>query len=344
MERQSSIDAAIDALGKGRADDYVISPTQHADGLAAQAPALAKLLRCSELSTIARSYERKGAEAGQAQAVFKRTVDRANWAVLLTAIFSALLLATPLASFLGAGLGKAQIVLGICGVLSGALGAMWLFKVREGRLLERWMGARAGAETRRLEYFALAATWRDDGAPSEIPLPLLQCEYFRRYQLDVQIAYYGGRAADHERAANLWLGLSAFAVFLAMAATGIGGVAGGITGSALVAFAGLGVIATALASFASAREATSQDRRNAERYSRTLEALEGLSARLDAVREAAARGEREPLEQFVAAVHEQLSLEHRQWLETSESTKASMAELEGSLAKLQTKPGKGTGG
>lgn len=325
------ITAAKDVIGEGEKDDYVIAPIKHADQLAEKAPALAKILRRSELSTVARLYEEKDAEAGKAQAIFKRTANRANWAVLLTACFSALLLMTAPINALSKD--WLHILLGLCGILSGALGAMWLFRIREGSLLQRWMTARAGAETRRIEYFELSTTVKDDGESSSIPLPLLQLEYFRRYQLEVQGAYYRGRSTDHERSADKILTLSSIAVFLAAVATGIGGLVGG----KWVLMAGIGVIAASLGSFASAKEAVNQDRRNMERYRRTREALEGLSARLDAVRQAAVQGEREPLEKFVAAVNEQLSLEHRQWLETSESTAASLAKLEDALARLKTK-------
>ena len=336
MERDELLVAARDAIGGEGENDYVIAPSKHADQLAGKAPALAKILRGSELSAIARLYEEKDTQAGQAQLLFKGTADRANWSVFLTACFSALLLMmVPLAvlstgSAAGNGL---RIALGVCGILSGALGSMWLFKIREGRLLERWMTARAAAEAQRVKYFELAATTQDDGKDSAIPLPLLQLEYFRRYQLEVQRTYYRRRGADHERGADRMLGLSAMAVGLASFATGIGGLLGG----EWVSLAGIGVIATALSGFASAKEAVSQDRRNMERYERTFEALESLSGKLDAVRMAAVNGERAPLEQLVAAVHEQLSLEHRQWLETAESTAASLAKLDETLAKLKEK-------
>lgn len=69
-------------------------------------------------------------------------------------------------------------------------------------------------------------------------------------------------------------------------------------------------------------EATAQNRRNAERYARTADSLDGLYA-LDRVRQAVAAGERESRTEYVAAVHDQLSLEHRQWLaETAEASRA----------------------
>lgn len=338
MEYNQLITAAMDAIGEGEKDDYVIAPTKHADQHAGKAPALARILRRSELSAIARLYEEKDTEAKQAQFVFKRTAGRANWAVFLTAFFSALLLMTvPLATLLAGIVNQLQILLVSCGFLSGMLGSVWLFKIREGRQLERWMTARAAAEIQRIKYFKLATTLKDDGKDSSIPLPLLQLEYFRRYQLDVQRAYYRRRGADHERATDSLLTLGAFAAAGAPVATGIGGLLRGGLGPEWVSIAGLAVIATALSQFASAKEAVSQDRRNMDRYRITLEALESLSGKLDDVRMAAALGERDLLNKFIAEIHDQLSLEHRQWLKSSEGVTESIAKLEGDLAELKAK-------
>ncbi len=62
------------------------------------------------------------------------------------------------------------------------------------------------------------------------------------------------------------------------------------------------------------REAVGQDRRNAERYGRTYELLRELDRRLDLVREAVLSFGNAPLLDYVLAINEQLSLEHRQWL------------------------------
>ncbi|HWP56385.1 MAG TPA: SLATT domain-containing protein [Candidatus Acidoferrales bacterium] len=344
MNYEDLIAAAREAVGEGDPDDHAIAPARHADQLAVKAPALAKILRSSAVGSTARLYQQKDAEALQAQQAFKTTAARANAAVFLTASLSALLLITAPMAIGTAGLGNwLTIFLGSCGIVSGALGSMWLFKLREGKLLERWMTARAGAETRRLKYFELVTSSPAAGPEGSIPLPLLQLEYFRRYQLEVQRVFYRRRGAEHERAADKMLTLSAVSVALASFATGIGGLLGGALHPQWVSLAGFGAIATAIASFASAKEAIGQDRRNMERYRRALEALENLSEKLDAVRLAAAAGEREPLEQFVAAVHEQISLEHRQWLEASESTTESIAKLEDALARAKVKPADAAG-
>lgn len=336
MNRDELIKTAKEAIGEGQLDDYVLAPKNHADLLGPKAPALASILRKSEFNAVAGQYERKDAEAKEAQTIFRKTANRANWAVFVTVCLSAALLITgPLTS---GGVGKSLlVVLGSCGIGSGALGAMWLFRIREGKLLETWMAARAGAETARLSYFDLVTSAQDAGEVSVIPLPLLQLEYFRRYQLDIERAFYKNRRRDHRSAADKMLTVSAFAVALGSLATGLGGLLGAAANPRWVSIAGLGAIAAALSAFASAKEALGQDRRNEERYGRALDALDSLAGKLDQVRNSAAAGAREPMQQFVAAVHEQVSLEHRQWLGTAENTQASLARLEDALTNAREK-------
>ena len=100
------------------------------------------------------------------------------------------------------------------------------------------------------------------------------------------------------------------------------------------------MIATAMATFAGAWESSGQYRRNAQRYQKVLDTLDSFTIRLDAVRRAAAQGDRESLEKFVAGVHEQLSAEIRQWLEVSATTKDVIARLDDALHKAGTKPPK----
>lgn len=336
MTDSDTIDRAVRAIGGQESDDYILRPTQHADSLETEAPALAGLLRRSSLSTVAERYERLDDEASGAQKVFKKTLSQANAAVLLAGVLSA---ATMVIGVLHARLGVhvADALLLVCGVsalVAGGLAAMWLFRVREGRLLETWMTRRADAETARLEYFNEVLRTPGD-APSSIPLALLKLEYFRRYQLDVQLAYYGTRRQQHATSASRTLMLGGMAALAGSITAGAAGVLG-VADVALTAFAGLGVVGTALAAFASTREAMNQDRRNAERYARTLDSLERLKGKLSEVREAAPAEDGVVLADFVAAVHEQLSLEHRQWQEAGESSESAAARLEKALASTRS--------
>jgi len=110
------------------------------------------------------------------------------------------------------------------------------------------------------------------------------------------------------------LSFSGWSVAGAAIATGAAGILGASLHVAFASIAAFGAIFTALGSFASMREAVGQDRRNAERYGRTYELLRELDRRLDLVREAVLSFGNAPLLDYVLAINEQLSLEHRQWL------------------------------
>jgi hypothetical protein len=192
------------------------------------------------------------------------------------------------------------------------------------------MSARASAETARLSYFAALAEPQE--APPDPALDLLKLEYFCRHQYQVQCNYYRRRGRQHEQAANRNLSIGSEAVLLSAGAAGVSGFLGASAGGMAAALGAVGVLGAALSSYASAREAAAQNERNAERYARTQAALENLGGeRLDRVRAAVAKGNAPALAEFVAAVNEQISLEHRQWLEGSEATKAAVAKLEDTL-------------
>lgn len=342
MDLRARIEKARAVIGEQDEGDYAIAPTEHAEGIEEGAPELARLLRSSRVRSIARTYEEKDRRARENQRRFKTTATRANRAVFLTAALGALLLMTvPLSTFLGDGwTGLLQAGLGVGAIVAGTLGSVWLFEIRNGRLLERWMGARADAESRRLRYFERVIevpSEQTDSSP--VPLALFQLEYFRRYQLDVQRTYYRRRADEHERAADRILTLSAAAVGLASVATGLGGILGSGLRPEWISVAGLGVLASSLSTFALSQEGVGQDRRNMERYRRTLDALEHLAGKLDAVRRSTARGERAAFEQLAEAVHEQLSLEHRQWLKLSENVSGAIGRLETALAESEAAGG-----
>lgn len=320
-------------IGEAQENDYILAPKDHAKVLKSSAPALAEILEGEELVSAVQQYEESDADARAAQKRFKDTAMRANYAVFLTVLMSAALLA-------GAQLPKeisrpVLIVLTIAAFVAGALATMWLFQIRGGSMLERWMTARASAETMRLSFFLLITNAQPpSGAVSSLPLPLLQLEYFRRYQLDLQIAYYRTRGKQHEASAQRTLGIGMVAVLIASLASALGGVLA-VVDPRLVAIAALGPVAAGLSSLASAKEAMAQDRRNAERYARTLSALLTLKGKIGDVRKVAAAGELPPVVAYVQTVQEQLSLEHRQWLETAESTKAAVQALEQSLKEAQ---------
>lgn len=334
MSDAEVVKRAVAAIGEGRSDDYILAPTRHAEELAGKAPALAALLRKARIETLARQYERRDRDAGDAQKRFKSAMLSANTTVLATGVLGAFIMVAGILEEVldDADLWPLLLVLGLGALVSGALASMWLFRVREGNLVEAWMSGRAHAESARLEYFA-SLVGLENGS-SEPPLGLLKLEYFRRYQLDVQIAYYDQRGRQHRDSADRTLMIGGFAAALAAVASGSAGIAASIE-APWAALAALGVIGTALAAFAATREAVNQDRRNAERYGRTLSALEILRGRLDDVRGGVLAGSQEVLDEYVDAVHEQLSLEHREWLSGAESTRSAIGRMDETLAALQ---------
>jgi hypothetical protein len=317
-------------IGSGSSGDYALSPAEHAAQLSTSAPKLAAILTRSAPVELARQYADADTEARVAERTFKRWIIRANWAVLATATVSALLMAVALlGDSLGALTQTTLIVLALVGVAVGGIASMSLFRVKEGRLLEDWMTARARAETKRLSYFSYIVN--SSAEPPDLQLEQLKLEYFRRYQLDLQLAYYKTRRTGHRKSAERTLDISAISVLVAAFASGAAGVLGARQ-SEWAALGSLAVFGAALQAFAAAREAINQDRRNAERYDNTAQALQGLRERLDDVRLGIAAGSASVLGEYVSAVQDQLSLEHRQWLEGAENMQAAVARLEKALS------------
>jgi hypothetical protein len=332
---QAAIDAAIDAIGSRDDQDWVITPAGHAVLYADAAPSLAAVLRSSAVVVVAQRFEALDARALEDQRTFNTTSSRARVAVFCAAIASALLLAGGGLSGTWPTLGRGLIAVAAVGaVVAGALATMWIQRVKQGQLLERWMTARAEAETARLRYFELVA---DRGTEADSSLLL---EYFRRYQLDVQRRYYGDRSGDHRKAADRALGHSTWGVAGGSIFTGLAST--GMVNVALTGFAAVGLAGQAWGALAANEEATAQNRRNAERYGRTRLALDRIYERLDEVRAAVAGGHREVLTEFVQVVQEQLSLEHRQWLEEMHGAGTAIGRLEELLSRYRDE-GKASG-
>src|SRR5262245_48475508 len=133
---------AIKIIGTQEDADYFIEPAKHADLYDTVSPPLAALLRSGKISAIAGEYVRRDQQALAAQRSYKTLMERANCAVFGTAALSSLMMGTTiLAGPLGlpamaSTLGVAT--LGILSGLAGATAAMWLYLVREGKLLECW--------------------------------------------------------------------------------------------------------------------------------------------------------------------------------------------------------------
>lgn len=339
MTEATVIDRAVAAIGEGRKDDSVLRPTKHAEELAAKAPALSRLLRTGKMQTYKNQCEHHDEAANKAQERFKRATSLANGAVLVTGVLGALIMVVGILAErpTSENIRYLLIALGLGTVVCGAFASMWLFRVREGQMLDDWMSERARAETARLTYFKTLVQMNGGGG-GELPLSLLKLEYFRRYLLDTQINYYRNSMQKHRRSADRTLAIGGFAAAIAAVASGSAGIVAAYE-APWAAFAAFGVLGTALAAYAATREAFNQDRRNADRYRNTLSSLEILRAELDEARAGVLGGDPQAvLDNYVAAVQEQLSREHNEWLSGAENTRAAIGKLDDSVAKSLTKP------
>jgi hypothetical protein len=197
--------------------------------------------------------------------------------------------------------------------------------MREDRPYEQWMRLRAAAETHRLNLFQLVCGLRSGVAEptpreGELPLLPLQLEYFRRFQLAVQMRFYKGRAEQHRKTARKQSIAMAGVAFAAALVVGLSSVPGleplldglGVGGNDLLAFFGL-TLPVVYQSQESVKLMLG-DRRNALRYDTTSENLRHIAQGLDAVRARVAEGDRDSFRRFAAQVNEQVSTEHREWL------------------------------
>ena len=327
-------------IGTRGPKDYSITPTAHADLYAESAPELSAILGSPVVITAAETYEQFDAKAKTRQDRFKTAANRANALILGTAFCGALVVTTGvLKDPLGEQLARTLAMgFAIAALVIGAGASAHLYSAKGGNYLTKWMRSRAEAETWRLRYFEEVTAPADpDGQPYSARLLLLKLQDFARYQLIVQQFYYDQRGSEHERSAARSLRFAAFAIGLSAIVTGLAGMLS-TAHLEFVALGAVGVIASALTAFASARESINQDGRNAERYERTFETLTNLRITLGAVQRGIVWTGPKPLTDFVRAVHEQISLEHRQWLDDTAQASTALKILEETLKDARAKP------
>ncbi len=327
------IRAAEEAIGLGDPEDYRIHPTAFLNELASSAPELAAVLEHTSLTETAKRYEEQDTKATTTQNILKRLSARITWAVFVATTAAAVLgsLRMITADDPVLLIRMVFLLLGLCSLVSGALTAFMLYRINNEHLLQRWMSARAAAESERLGYFNRLVRRVTDGDAKHPRLLLLCLEFIRRYQLAVQQKYYQDRSAAHRfsRRRTVAIGAVAAAV-LSVGAGGFGILASMVP--VVLPLAALGTIGAAITIVASRREELNQDERNAERYQRTFETLSSIRELHSDVQQVVASGNSEVLVLYVTAIHEQLSLEHRQWLSESEAMDSTIKKLNSSLA------------
>ncbi len=335
METESLVKAAQKAIGENTPNDYILNPTHHGEVFENSAPSLATIFNTSEVKTIAQQYEKWDRIAIDAQREYKRKSNLTSWSTLGAAICSAGLLVISILGIENSTNTKLFMsIFALSGMFFGVVAAILLNVIRSGGLLEKWMQNRANAEMQRLQYFNLV-TSNQTNVNSKIPIRLLQLEYFRRFQLDVQKNYYSFSSLKHDSAAAKALTKSVMAMGAVALTNGAAGYLGSTVGIKWTALAALCIIAISFITKITSTESLNQDARNAKRYLRTASTLFRLSGQLDDVRKQILAGNKEILNEFVEAVHEQLSLDHRQWMESISKAGTAIGKFEKHLEDLK---------
>ncbi len=342
MNLNEIIESAHQIIGEKKDTDYQINPSTHAELYAENAPHLAGLLKSAGLSITANEYEEYDQDATNYRDSFKLWSNRMRWSVFLTAVFSAFLatFASWMLIFELQDTALSRTVFSIIGILSVIFGATGMFCqqiVSKKNLLKNWMEKRSMAESMRLKYFDSVTVEKTDPALSHlIPLDHLRLEYIRRYLLEEQHNYYKNRGREHEKRAGNLLFISAGALTAVAIINGISIFLGfgEIYMSAISVFA---LIAAALSSMTSNIEETNQDKRNAERYDRTVSALNNLWKRINEIHRAIFNGQLDLLYNYVQAITEILSTEHRQWSKEFDLRLSAIGKLEMELDKFNQK-------
>lgn len=333
---QSLIQNAEEAIGRDDPDDYRIRPTLFPEQLEKSAPELSALLRHASLTETARRYEEQDAHALDTQKSFKQLSKYSTYAVFIATVAAALLASlTPVFPTINPppSWQCVVILLGLCSFGGGVVAAVALYRIKNEGLLKGWMNARAATESERLGYFnRLTRLVAKDHAQNP-HLMLLCLEFFRRYQVAVQQIYYRDRSASHRNSRRETIMIGAVAVAILSVGSGSFGILASFQ-PVILPLAALGTIGAALTMVASRREELNQDERNAERYQHTYVVLSHIRENHTDVQQAIANGKSEILLKYVDAVHEQLSLEHRQWQEDTEAMDSAIRELSVSLEAL----------
>jgi hypothetical protein len=322
-------------IGTGKEGDYLITPTKDADEFKGGSAEFAQLLRSGKVGIAAKDYEEKDRAATEAKQDFQRIFQWSNRTVFLTSTTIVLVL---LMGIVAPEWKIVMIGLGLLSFVGGFIASYYLNVLKQGRLLDNWMSNRARAEAARLEYFVCVAKCADTSQLGPL-MDLLRLEYFRRFQLDVQVNFYVSAIKRHIKEARQGLKLSSIAVAGAGIITAFAGFASGFISAKFAAVATLGSFFTAISSYASTREDVYHHQRNAERYSRTKDALTDIYKTIDDVRTAVLKDGQKPLLDFIDAVHEQLLAEHKQWLSLEEESENAFTKLQDTLRQsLSTLP------
>ena len=319
----------ISLIGQNKPDDWQLRPKQHAQDLSPEAGALKRILERPNIETIMTRFHTADAKAIRAQKWYRFWGRTGIYAIALASIIGTALVLRVDEKF---GLEVKWLALAVeySLLVAAFLIAQWLVIKQP---FKKWMENRGAAEIARIHLFDDIVQAEEPPSPDEAPLLPLQLEYFRRYQLDVQLAYNKGRGKEHHAAAghtHLWQWISVALTLLWIVITALASVyfaaqKGWIDLSTWASalqlgsyerwVMALGIVVASIYTASYARSLMDLDERNAARYATTLANLEHIQATLlHETRAAAQQGDRQKVLIFVRLVQNQISSEHQEWI------------------------------
>lgn len=312
MNNRELIIEAEKIIGEHSSTDYILQAGFHANEYEKKAPEFARLLRSTKLESIRKEYEIWDTRALENQKTFRRWSSNANLFAFLTVMFTALILALATFNKDNSLMKFAIFILTTLGITSSVVAGAALRQIKNGNLLHAWMSSRATAETARIDYFKEIINFRLN--ETDVLFSLLKLEYYKANLLDKELNYYTDKSKQNNVLANKTLSYSTWLLAGATLTTAIGGYAG--HSSNLIAITSLAVIFQALSSKISNKAAFYQYGKNAESFERTRSTLARLRGRLDDVRDLVASGDNNALIEYTSLINEQISLEHRLWIDS----------------------------
>jgi len=298
-------------------------------------PGLAQILQSSAVRTSLEVYKRQDNEAVLQEDKLKQELFWSNLCLLAAGVTSGLILAVSANALQFAGVDSAArkwptLVLGLVTLALGAGAAYFGYIARDQGRIARWQTCRSEAEVARLDVFQ---TISSKAAAAGSAVAFFGLAVVVRHLLDDQRLWLGLTAIRHRKSSERTSQYGALASALAF----IGGsgaiIASQTEGSGAIWIVLAGVIGAAIGAYAANQEALNRDRANAERYDKTLVAMDAIASRTDEVANSIA-SEPKALEAFTKTITDLLAAENQQWLDGTAQANAALDKLDAQLAQL----------
>jgi hypothetical protein len=316
-----------------------------------ECPELAEILESASITTSLETFGRRDKESIAQQTDLKFEANRANLCLLAAGVTSAVILAVAATAGTAAGqvaeaakdaAGQSSVdpstgrfnitlVLGLLTLAFGAGAAYFNFVARDQGRVSRWQASRSDAEAARQAVFTTMASAAGGKSAKAV---LFGLAVVVRDLLEDQRSYLDKAAQRHRKSSEIssrWGGLGGSLAFIGGSGAIVASQGGALWTNWIIL---AGVFGAAIGAYAANREALNRDRANADRYERTLVALDGIKGRTDDIARQIMNGERKALAIFTGAITDLLATEFKQWQEGTAQAEASLGKLDGQLREL----------